>query len=120
MLRSVSSTCGIRVQLFLFHSTSLSLSFSISVSHSLSLSLSLSLLVMQNLLTKSNNACQKLVEECVKYGTRVQLFLFQSGYSDMATVSSFASTTSRKVHYLPHYQVGRICAAKMHIVKKKV
>ena len=60
----------------------------------------------------SNSAYQKLAQECLKYNVRVQLFLFYSGYCDVARLNSYASTTGRIVYYLPHYLVGRIFVYK--------
>jgi len=54
---------------------------------------------------------QKLGEDCVKYGVAVELFLFPTSYTDVATLGSFVSSTGGELHYYKNFN-GSLSGAR--------
>ena len=57
------------------------------------------------MLSPQGSYYSKLAEECVQYGTSVELFMCADSYVDVATIGQFVSTTGGQLHYYPQFMV---------------
>ncbi|KAK0400261.1 hypothetical protein QR680_003427 [Steinernema hermaphroditum] len=61
----------------------------------------------KTVLTPANDFYTKLGEECVKYGCAVDLFLFPSGFVDVASISPLSSLTGGSIYKYQYFDVQR-------------